>query len=86
MKENDAGARDEIAIVGWRPGLAKISLTKALRQIGQLTIPEAKHSVDALLEGEKVRLRVRPPSSIEDSIRRLEELGAVVAPRRETIS
>ena len=68
-----------LGIIGWQPGLKKISMTKLLREHLGLSLTEAKGATDKVLMGEAVWYFLEDPSKAEDLREALENIGAVVA-------
>jgi ribosomal protein L7/L12 len=66
----------QIRITGYRPGLQKIGMTKAIRQHTGLGLKAAKDCTDALLAGQVVTVEVASPGIATTLIRELDELGA----------
>jgi hypothetical protein len=66
-----------VRIVGWRPGLRKVSHTQALQEYGHLSLSQAKAATDAVLEGSQFAVSVSSLQAALALVARLEELGAI---------
>jgi ribosomal protein L7/L12 len=66
-----------VVLSGWRPGLRKIRLNALLRHSAGLTLSEAKHAVDSLLDGRSVRVEIVDPDEAAEFIRQATDAGAV---------
>jgi len=63
-----------VELVGWRPGMRKVSLTKLLRQGGN-GLAASSRITRQILEGEHVRVRLRQFASVEAARAVLTKLG-----------
>ncbi len=54
-----------VIITGWEEGLKKISLSRLLQDEAGLTISQAKHAVDEVLEGRRVELTFSSSAAAE---------------------
>jgi ribosomal protein L7/L12 len=68
----------EVMMIGWKPGLRKISLSHLLQELTDLSMAEAKEYVDRLLRGEKVTVVMTSSSIAEDFSKRASDLGAII--------
>ena|SRR5215204_5925853 len=68
----------ELKIIGWRPGLLKISMTAVLREHLPLSVKEAKGCVDSILDGQVVSFRLDGVDKAEALATALTEVGAIV--------
>jgi ribosomal protein L7/L12 len=66
----------QILITGWRPGLAKVSMTEALREHADLGLADAKAITDRVLDGQTATVKVASDEAAAALINRLEQLGA----------
>ncbi len=73
----------EIHIVGWRPGLEKIGMTRLLREQAGLRLKEAKDCTDRVLEGETIVLPMSDASQAEKLANELNHIGAIVELRKQ---
>ena len=67
-----------IRVIGWKPGLLKISMTKLYQRELGLTLKPAKEMTDALLDGKVQEFEVAPDSRAEAVAEELRQLCAVV--------
>ena len=72
-----------VMITGWRAGLYKIRLTKALHEHAQLRLSEAKRSTDRVLAGDTVILDVEDDDRLDRLLNEFEVIG-VTAHRADT--
>jgi ribosomal protein L7/L12 len=63
----------------WRPGLKKISFGDLLREKAGLSLKDAKHCVDDLLEGKAISLLVKNAKQAQDLVDEAAKLGAMGA-------
>lgn len=71
----------EIHIIGWRPGLEKVSMTRLLREQAGLRLKEAKDYTDRVLEGEAIILPIPDTSQVQKLASALNGIGAIVKVR-----
>jgi ribosomal protein L7/L12 len=73
----------QVRITGWRPGLNKVALTKALQAKLGWGLAAAKHATDDVLEGKAVSFDVGDEVTAPRIAATLRDLGAQVsvAPR-----
>lgn len=71
-----------VVLEDYRPGLLKISLTKAIRHATGRGLAEAKNCTDSLLAGEHVEISFANALDAEEFREEVESLGATT--RRET--
>jgi hypothetical protein len=65
-----------IELVGWRPGLKKISLTRLLQRDCGFSLRIAKAAVDSLLEGQRVKVTLLPSVAPELFLEQASKVGA----------
>jgi hypothetical protein len=70
-----------VVLSGWKPGLLKISLTKAIRKATGMDLPNAKRCTDDVLARKPVALTFSTPEKAEEFQGEVEKLGAVVERR-----
>ena len=63
-----------VELVGWRPGMKKVSLTKLLRQGGN-GLAASSRITRQILDGAHVRVRLRQFASVEAARAALTKLG-----------
>ena len=68
----------KVAVIGWKPGLNKIELTKTLQRDLSLSLRSAKSLTDQILEGERVEIEVDDSGIESDVVGELRRLGFVV--------
>ena len=68
----------KLNIVGWRPGLQKISMNDVLRVHFPLGLKDAKGCVDAVLAGQSVSFTFDDSSKAMALAQALADVGAVV--------
>jgi len=66
----------EFRIRGFRTGLNKVAMTKAIREQTKHDLGAAKACTDAVLEGEEVSLFVSDGSAAAKLVKELNDLGA----------
>jgi len=67
----------KVILIGWKPGLRKISLGDLLQAKAGLTPKQAKDCVDRLLDGDDVVIDVSTRVNAEDLIKEASSLGAI---------
>jgi ribosomal protein L7/L12 len=67
-----------VTVIGWQPGLRKISMTKLYRRELKITLGPAKAMTDAVLNGEIVEFEVETEQQAERVAEELRNLGALV--------
>lgn len=77
-----AVAEHLVVLEGWRPGILKVSLTKAIRGATGKSLREAKDCTDAVLAGESVMLTFATAKNADQFCSDVQQMGAVA--RRET--
>lgn len=70
--------RYQVTLRGWQLGLKKISLTDALVEFADLSVPQAKRLVDQLLTGTTVRVTISGLYPPEHVVSALQAIGAIV--------
>ena len=65
-----------LRLTGWRPGLRKVSLTKLLQEKANMSVSDAKHAVDVVLEGGEVRVEVPSGTDATALLASIRALGA----------
>lgn len=63
-----------VKLIGWQPGLRKVSLVTLLQQQADLSFTSAKQNVDYLLAGKHVNLEVgdrRKANQLAEEVRKL---------------
>lgn len=68
------GAR--VRITGWRPGMQRVSMTRAIREHAGLGLGDAKSRTDHMLDGEEVTLELGDLKAAETLAGMLRDLGA----------
>ncbi len=68
----------ELKVIGWRPGLLKISMTSVLREHLPLSVKEAKGCVDSVLDGQVVSFKLDNVDKAEALAKALKKVGAIV--------
>ena len=66
-----------VEVSGWRPGFDKVAFTKLLKELGGFSLPDAKSTTDALLDGHTCRLTVTDAFAARALLERLSELSAI---------
>ena len=66
-----------VHITGWRHGLNKVAMTKAVRLHTGLNLAAAKSCTDSVLAGEAVTVDVPTPAGALKLVEELTALGAV---------
>jgi len=69
----------EVKLDGWRAGLNKVALTKALQSHAALSLGDAKRSTDDLLAGKSVNVSVPDEQTAEQLIASAKAIGASAA-------
>jgi len=71
-----------VQITGWREGFEKVSHTRTLQDLAQLSLSDAKAMTDAILDGQSVAVELPTQATAEALAQRLRALGAdaTVAP------
>jgi hypothetical protein len=72
-----------LMLIGWRKGLRKVSLTKAIAMYSSQSLAEAKRSVDDLLAGNEVTLSFEKLENVALFKRVAQDLGAIVGSDRD---
>jgi len=67
-----------ILIVGWQPGMAKVSVTTLLQREFNMPLDQAKRLTDAIIRGEPVKLDLPTRGQADTVAAELPALGAVV--------
>ena len=70
-----------VVLSGWKPGMLKISLTKAIRKATGMDLPNAKRCTDDVLACKPVALTFSTLEKAEEFQGEAEKLGAVVERR-----
>lgn len=70
-----------VVLTGWKPGMLKISLTKAIRKATGMDLPNAKRCTDDVLARRPVALMFSTPERADEFQGEAEKLGAVVERR-----
>jgi ribosomal protein L7/L12 len=65
-----------VKIIGWRPGFEKVSHTKVLQELCNLSLSDAKNMTDRVLAGRVVEVEVPTNIDVIALVNRLNELGA----------
>lgn len=65
-----------VRITGWRKGLQKISMTKAIQRSAALGLADAKSCTDRVLNGETVDVSVSDARVARELAQELQALGA----------
>lgn len=68
-----------VRVSGWRKGLQKISMTKAIQRSALLGLADAKSCTDRVLGGETVDVNVADASAARELAQELQTLGADAA-------
>ena len=68
---------ERVRIKGWRPGLEKIAMTRALQSAADLGLAAAKACTDRVLAGVVVEVPVRDEEAARALTQELQRLGAV---------
>jgi len=63
-----------VELSGWRPGMKKVALTKLLREGGN-KLADAAEITGRVLDGERVRVRLRQFNSVDAARLALTKLG-----------
>ena len=70
-----------VVLSGWKPGLPKISLTKAIQKATGMDLPNAKRCTDDVLARKPVVLTFSTPEKADEFQGEAEKLGAIVERR-----
>ena len=65
-----------VRITGWRKGLKKVSMTKAIQRYAALDLGDAKSCTDRVLEGETIDVSVSDVQVARELAQELKALGA----------
>ena len=68
----------KVNIIGWRPGLQKISMTHVLQERLGLGLKDAKGAVDAVLAGESIAFTLEDSTDAASLVQALVHIGAEV--------
>jgi hypothetical protein len=74
-----------VVVVGWKPGLQKVSFNDLLRETTGMGLREAKAVVVRILNGDEVELRALDDERGVLLARRAAELGAVLRSPRDSV-
>lgn len=66
----------QLRLIGWRPGLNKVGLTRVLQSELGLSLSQAKRATDQVLQGEAVSLPVSDRQTADRAAQRVTALGA----------
>ena len=72
-----------VVLSGWKPGMLKVSLTKAIRRATGMDLPSAKRCTDDVLARKPVALTFSTPVKADEFHSEAEKLGAVVERRTQ---
>ena len=67
-----------LMIAGWRAGLRKVGMTKALRQRLKMDLSGAKTITDEVLDGKTISLEIEDREEARSLAAELAALGAIV--------
>lgn len=73
-----------VRIDGWKPGLQKVEMTKALQHHAGFSLTAAKQATDEVVSGETVTVQCSSRQAAIALESRLTQLGANAAVARET--
>jgi hypothetical protein len=68
-----------VSLVGWKPGLPTIALTKLIRARTGLGLSATKHCTDRLLDGQIVAIELPSPDAAREFAAAARQIGAVVS-------
>ena len=66
-----------VLITGWNEGFQKVEHTKLLKTFAGLSLSDAKHATDAVLEGNSISVFLPTDQAASAFVLQLQELGAI---------